>query len=197
MGIRILDFSFEKKEVCPWYQQGDSQDVRCTLVIGLPIGIGFHLVFELSDKQIKKLTMWNFFYWTSLANNCSPFERKVLFKMLFSCFQLDFEITVTLEWIEWFKCYELFGTCRFNKQNQNKKNNNNKQSMTDPLGSKWCRPVMCYFEFLFTKLYLFKISLILSIIYVGNYVYVLNNPNHQKSYKEITMIVFLVAELLM
>lgn len=97
LGIRILDFSFEKKEVCPWYQQGDSQDVRCTLVIGLPIGIGFHLVFELSDKQIKKLTMWNFFYWTSLANNCSPLERKVLFKMLFSCFQLDSEITVTLE----------------------------------------------------------------------------------------------------
>lgn len=100
-----------KKSVpTPWYQQGDSQDVQCGLVIGLPIGIGFHLVFELSDKQIKKLTMWNFFYWTSLANNCSPFERKVLFKMLFSCFQLDFEITVTLEWIEWFKCYELFGS---------------------------------------------------------------------------------------
>lgn len=84
------------------------------------------------------------------------------------------------------------------KQNQNKKNNNNnKQSMTDPLASKWCRRVMCYFEFLFTKLYLFKTSLIISIIYVGNHVYVLNNPNHQKLYTKITMIVLLVAELLM
>lgn len=137
--------------------------------------------------------MWNFFYWTSLANNCSPLERKVLFKMLFSCFQMDSEITVSLEWIEWFKCYELFGTCRFNKQNQNiKKNNNNKQSMTDPLAWKWCRRVIRYVELLFPKLYLFKISLILSIISV--HVYVLN---HQKSYKERTMIVLLVAELLM
>lgn len=84
---------------------------------------------------------------------------------------------------------------RSNKQNQNiKKNNNNKQSMTDPLAWKWCRRVIRYVELLFPKLYLFKISLILSIIYVGNHVYVLN---HQNSYKEITMIVLLVAELQM
>lgn len=69
--------------------------------------------------------------------------------------------------------------------------------MTDPLAWKWCRRVIRYVELLFPKLYLFKISLIISIISVGNHVYVLNNPNHQKSYKEITMIVLLVAELQM
>lgn len=69
--------------------------------------------------------------------------------------------------------------------------------MTDPLAWKWCRRVIRYVELLFPKLYLFKTSLIISIISVGNYVYVLNNPNHQKSYTEITMIVLLVAELQM
>lgn len=156
----------------------------------------FSSCFRAIRQTNKKINNVEFFYWTSLANNCSPFERKVLFKMLFSCFQLDFEITVTLEWIEWVKCYELFGSLKQTKPKY-KKNNNNKQSMTDALAWKWCRRVIRYVELLFPKLYLFKISLIISIISVGNHVYVLNNPNHQKSYKEITMIVLLVAELQM
>lgn len=102
--------------------------IRRRWLIGLPFGIGFHLVFELSDKQTKNLTMfhlvfelhvsdkqkrnltmWNVFYWKRWQKIVLHSKKKYCLNVIFlfsTSFRNNYDARTN--WMN--QCCKLFGT---------------------------------------------------------------------------------------